>query len=202
MKNICAVIKKLYVLVIFLVYCSSFSQGSFYTGFDNDLEKYYPKTANNEAVYITQLQRPQFIEGLKGKALDLSENAVLRMPLALDSLSTPNYDKNASLTVKVWLKTIKDSKQGTVIIGNKEGEDFKSIGWMIYSQLSGAWAVNVSDGKNSYTYKPTIPRQTINDGNWHQLAFSVNREKEEVWFYFDGQNVAIYNISSFTKNNK
>ena len=192
-------------LLTLLIGVFSFSQNNFYTGFDSGLEKYYPKTSKADVVYVTQLQQPQFVEGLNGKALDLSENAVLRMPLAIDSLSTPNYDKNIGLTVKIWVKTIKDANQGTVIVGNKTEDDFKSAGWMIYSQPSGAWAVNISDGKSSYTYKPTAPRQVINDGNWHQLAFSVNREKEEVWFYLDGENVGIYNtpgLGSFKSKNR
>lgn len=197
---------KIFITLFFVIIrTSSYAQNSFYTGFDEDMEVFYPKTSLNEASYVTQLQRPQLIEGVKGKALDLSENAVLRMPLVIDSLSTPDYDENSSLTVKIWVKTIKDSKQGTVIIGNKFEDDFKSSGWMIYSQPSGAWAVNISDGKNSYIYQPTAPRQAINDGDWHQLAFSVNREKEEVWFYLDGENVAIYNtpgLGSFTNKNR
>ncbi len=193
MENSFESLKSSFIVVTLLISCIAFSQNSFYTGFDTDLEDFYPITSNSEASYITQLQRPQFIKGIKGKALDLSENAVLRMPLAIDSLATPNYDKNASFTVKVWAKTIEGANQGTVIIGNKEEDDLKSAGWMIYTQPSGAWAVNVSDGKNSYSYRPTAPRQIINDGNWHQLAFSVNREKEEIWFYLDGKNVAIYN---------
>ena len=181
------------VLIGFLASYQVFSQNDFYTGFDSGIEKYYPKTSNADAEYITQQQRPQFVKGLIGKALDLSENATLRMPLVIDSISTPNYNKDVSLTVRVWVKTIKNAKQGTAIIGNKTEEDFKESGWMIYTQPSGAWAVNISDGKNSYKYQPTIPRQAINDGNWHQLAFSINRGKEEVWFYLDGKNVAIYN---------
>ncbi|SIR31850.1 endonuclease/exonuclease/phosphatase family protein [Maribacter ulvicola] len=182
-----------FALYVILNSVSSYAQNNFYTSFDEDMESFYSKTALNDAVYITQLQRPQFIEGVKGKALDLSENAVLRMPLAIDSLKNLNYGQDKSLTVSIWVKTVKNAKQGTVIIGNKKENDLNSAGWMIFSQPSGAWGANISDGKHTYTYTPTIPRQAINDGVWHQLAFSVNREKEEIWFYLDGENVAIYN---------
>lgn len=181
------------------------AQSDFYTGFDDNLDFFYPSTSHSEAVYVTQLQRPQFVQGLQGKALDLSENAVLRMPLAIDTLSAPSYAKENSLTIKVWVKTLLNARQGTVIIGNKEEGDLKSAGWMIYSQESGAWAVNLSDGKSAYNYRPTTPRQAINDGQWHQLAFSVNRENEEVWFYMDGKNVAIYNtpgLGSFSSKKR
>ena len=182
------------IIVLMIVFNGTIqAQHNFYEGFDGDIEKYYPKTLYTDAKYVTELQRPQLVEGLAGNALDLSENATLRKPIIIDSLSQPDYGKSSSLTVKVWVKAIKNAKQGTVIIGNKHDGDFKSAGWMIYSQESGAWAVNISDGSSSYTYQPTAARQAINDGNWHQLAFSLNRDKEEVWFYLDGVNVAIYN---------
>lgn len=205
MRNSYKLLKTSFILVTLLMSCICFSQNSFYTGFDANLETYYPVTSNSEASYVTQLQRPQFVEGIKGNALDLSENAMLRMPLVIDSLATSDYGKDRSFTVQVWVKTMVGANQGTVIMGNKEEGDLKSSGWMIYSQASGAWAVNISDGKNSYTYRPTAPRQVINDGNWHQLAFSINREKEEVWFYLDGKNVAIYNtpgLAGFTNKHR
>ncbi len=197
-------IKLLLLLVLFGHYRAE-AQSDFYTGFDDKLDAFYPHTPPHEAVYVTQVQRPQFVAGVQGKALDLSENAALRMPLAIDSLSAPSYAKENNLTVKVWVKTLPNAKQGTVIIGNKEEGDLKSAGWMIYTQESGAWAVNLSDGKSAYTYKPTVPRQAINDGQWHQLAFSVHRQNQEVWFYLDGENVAIYNtpgLGSFSSTKR
>lgn len=185
-------------IILFLVAISWFghthAQHRFYTGFEGNLENYYPIKPSKEVSIVTELQRPQLVKGLIGHALDLSKQAALRSPLIIDSLSTPNYGKDNPLSVKIWVKTLKDAPQGTVIIGNKTDEDLKSAGWKIYTQESGAWAVNISDGENAYNYQPTAPRQLINDGNWHQLAFSFDRDKEEIWFYFDGANVAIYNV--------
>jgi len=166
------------------------------TGFDTDMEKYYPTVEPGDAVYIMDLQRPQWVEGISGRALDLSENAVLRKPLVVDSMETPDYSRKEDLSVQVWVKTVKDARQGTPILGNLKDGDAKQAGWSIYTQETGAWGVVLSDGENSYTYQPNVPRQAVNDGQWHQLAFSLNREKEEVWFYLDGINVGIYNVSN------
>lgn len=186
-----------YILLIVLLLSSwnGIAQVNFYTSFEGDLDKYYPKIEKDEAIYVIDLQRPLWVEGLVGRALDLSENAVLRKPLALDSLETPLYGKDNNLSVRVWVKTVKGAHQGTPVIGNKPDGDIKEAGWSIFTQTTGAWGVNLSDGKNSFTYRPNVPRQAINDGEWHQLAFSVNREKGEVWFFLDGENVAIYNTS-------
>lgn len=185
---------KLTLLILALSFsCTAHSQTSFHTGFEENMEKYYPITQKENAEYVMQLQRPQWIDGIEGRALDLSKNAVLRKPLVLDSIETPLYGKMHELSVKVWVKTIKGAHQGTAIIGNKPDNKFDEVGWVIYTQPNGAWGVNISDGKNAYTYKPNVPRQAINDGEWHQLAFCINREKEEVWYYLDGLNVAIYN---------
>ena len=186
---------KLVLLMLIGVSLQAIAQSNFYMGFDESVEKYYPEIDKNEAVYVTDLQHPQWIHGVSGRALDLSEHAVLRKPLVLDSLETPVYSRSTDLSVQVWVKTVINAHQGTPIVGNKKDGDVKEAGWTIYTQPSGAWGVNISDGKNSFTYRPNAPRQAINDGEWHQLAFSINREKEEVWFFMDGKNVGIYNIA-------
>ncbi|MBI9064948.1 MAG: endonuclease/exonuclease/phosphatase family protein [Marinilabiliaceae bacterium] len=174
------------------LYTQSFGQTSLHIGFDRDIEKYYPKTEDGSATYVMQLQRPQLVKGIVGKALDLSENAVLRKPVVLKADEVPAYSEEYDFSVQVWVKTLKGAQQGTPIIGNKKEGNLNQQGWSIFTQSNGAWGVNLSDGKNSFTYKTNAPRQVINDGEWHQVAFCLDREKGETWFYFDGKNVGIY----------
>ena len=75
----------------------------------------------------------------------------------------------------------------------KKANDFATAGWQVYTQSNGAWALHLNDGQGQYSYRPTPQRQRINDGNWHQIVFTVDRAKDEVWMYLDGRNVAIYN---------
>jgi len=115
-------------------------------------------------------------------------------------------------SVEVWVQTTALNNQYQVIAANKnwnsgEIKDFTTNhefgisrtsghnkGWAIICQPDGSWAWNIGDGRNRLDYRPIAPRQQINDGEWHQIAFTVNSERKEVRMYFDGVNVAIYNI--------
>lgn len=193
-------LKKWVVRCVFLFFIGIWSakaQNQVFIDFEGPSEKWYPVTHADQATYMVDVLRPQFTKGIHGKALDLTSNAVLRKPLALDSLDTPDYSGKKDLTVQVWVRTLKGAKQGTPIIGNRTLDKSDEAGWQMGTGKNGAWKVVLSDGKNSYSYQPTPERLAVNDGNWHHLAFSINREKEEVWFYFDGIQVATYNIPGF-----
>lgn len=150
--------------------------------------------SKNDAIYMVDLQQSQFAEGLSGYALDLSANASLRRPVKLNKDSFPVLTEQSSFSVQIWVKTLAKAKMGAVIAGNKNTDELSSMGWQIYTQENGAWALNLSDGKNRYDYRPTPERQRINDGRWHQILISIDRDKDELWVYFDGKNVAIYNM--------
>lgn len=183
------------VLALIFMLKLEFAQGQepiFYMNFDEfGFEERH--ISKNEATYMMDLQQSQFSEGLLGKALDLSANAALRRPLKMENGELPDFGEKASFTVQIWVKTLADAAMGTPIIGNKLAEDPTTQGWQLYSRENGAWALILNDGKNMYDYVPTAERQRINDGEWHQILFTVDRNKKETWIYFDGINVAIYN---------
>ncbi len=115
-------------------------------------------------------------------------------------------------SIEVWVQTIASNEEYQVIASNKDwhsGEikDFTTNdafgfsrtsginkGWAIICQPDGSWAWNIGDGKFRLDYRPTAPRQQINDGAWHQIIFTINRERKEARMYFDGINVGIYNM--------
>lgn len=154
-----------------------------------------------EAVYRADLLQPQFAPGIKGKALDLSSDALLRMPVRLDSNSHIDYQQGSSFSFQIWVKTKKNAPQGTPIAGNKPANQLAYPGWQIYSQENGAWALNLADSTRQFNYRPTAARQAINDGVWHQLVFTLDRNKQELWMYMDGRNVAIYNVDGLSSLN-
>ncbi|WP_192877676.1 MULTISPECIES: endonuclease/exonuclease/phosphatase family protein [Arenibacter] len=149
--------------------------------------------SKNNAVYMVDLQQNQFAEGLTGKSLDLSANASLRRPVLLKEGELPDFSEKSSFSIQIWVKTLPKAPMGTPIVGNKIAEDFTKEGWQIYTKENGAWALVLNDGKNRFDYQPTAERQKINDGLWHQILFTVDRDRNEVWIYFDGNNVGIYN---------
>ncbi len=118
--------------------------------------------------------------------------------------------KNGDFSVEIWVQTTAKNNEFQVIASNKDwnsGEikDFTdnryfgfsrtsgiNKGWAIVCQPDGSWAWNIGNGKYRKDYRPTAPRQKINEGEWHQIAFTINRADNEARLYFDGLNVAIY----------
>lgn len=135
---------------------------------------------------------PTYSQGIRGKALDLTSDVAVRIPYTLAADQTPDYTK--SFSAGVWVKTKPNARQGTVIMSNKKSDDRSASGWTIGTNDLGAWYFTISDGKNTFDYDPTPQRQAINDGQWHYLAFSLDMDTKELWLYFDGRNVAIYNV--------
>ena len=150
------------------------------------------RISKEDAVYMVDLLESEFAHGISGRALDLSANSALRRPVKLEKKTFP-YSQKKSFSVQIWVKTLPNAIMGTPIMGNKKANDPDSKGWQLYTQKNGAWALTLNDGKNRFEYKPTAKRQRINDGEWHQITFTVNQDKEEVWMFLDGNNVAIYN---------
>ncbi|GAB3652438.1 hypothetical protein GCM10028791_21960 [Echinicola sediminis] len=163
-----------------------------------DFEKesaYYPtKQSSVKPGSLLDAQVSRYAEGLEGKALDLTSDAALRMPVKLyDSLAMP-YGASQSFGASLWVKTKPGTLQGTILAGNKKQVGKEGKGWMIEATEYGGWAFHISDGKQEYSYQPTLAKQKINDGNWHQIGFSLDRSEGNLYFYFDGQQRGIYNI--------
>ena len=116
-------------------------------------------------------------------------------------------------TVQLWVRTMTDQTSFPAIATDKTWngapiENFLSRqncghsltsgalpGWCLALQPNGAWAWNIADGEKRLDYLPTSARQSLNDGRWHHLAFSVDRHHQEARLYYDGDNVAIYSLA-------
>lgn len=171
----------------------------YYQSFDNmkpDSETTQKEVSTDVLYNIRTLYQPVYSEGISGQALDLTENVPFRIPYALEPNECPSYGENSSFSIVVWVKTLKGARQGTPVMTNKKAGEKDSVGWCIGTQDNGAWYWNISDGKTTYDYEPTAERQVINDGEWHQIAVSVNRKKQEMWMYLDGKNVAVYRLET------
>ena len=106
-----------------LLSTGGFSQTAplYYESFDNvarvRLEEKDLDSHNNRV-----LSGPVYSRGIKGMALDLSDDVVDRVPAVLDSSLTPDYNKDFAFSV--WIKTKPGARQGTPIIGNKRNYDW------------------------------------------------------------------------------
>ncbi len=189
--------------IFLLVFCifslNGFGQQgnvSFYKSFDEPVNKelQQEKDAIQNDNSLLGVYSPAYCPGLKGKALDLTANVPLRIPFCMDKSEHPAYGESSSFSLQIWVKSLKNAPQGTPIMTNKKTNDNKSAGWCIGTKENGSWYWNMSDGNTQYNYEPTFQRQAINDGEWHQITVSFDRSKKEIWLYFDGKNVAIYQV--------
>ena len=176
------------------------------------------KTSNSLASFIG---RDSIVEGIKGEAKFFSGSATNDSFVRINNNEIlSSLWKDQDFSIEVWVQTISANDKFQVIASNKEwnsGEikDYTdnryagwsrvsglNKGWAIICQPDGSWAWNIGNGKHDgkeervesfrKDYRPTAPRQKINDGEWHQLLFTINREANEARIYFDGLNVAIY----------
>ncbi len=158
--------------------------------FDKDLSVFPAKHDLLTKAEVYNSEFHEFSEGRDAYALNLSAGAKSRFPVMLP-VKVPAMN---SFTVLLWLRTEKGANLKNAIASNRESETRVKWGWTISTQPNGSWSWSVSDGETEFEYSPTVPRQSINDGSWHQIAFSVNRNKQKACLYFDGTNVAIYHI--------
>ena len=186
-----------FLISLFVVVSLSAQKPFLYKSFDDEKVNHTEiKKQLAESEYAHIGFTSTFSPGLKGNALNLTSDVGVRIPVALDSTNVPSYDK--SFAISIWIQTKPGAQQGTTIISNKKKDEPKGKGWIIGTHTSGAWYFNASDGENLYNYEPTASRQAINDGRWHHIAISLDKDKKEIWFYFDGKNVAIYNIEALS----
>lgn len=81
-----------------------------------------------------------------------------------------------------------------MIAGTKTAPGVKTPGWALYQSVSGAWGFSIGDGETGFIYQPTPERQSVTDGKKRGLAFTIDTLKAEIRWWYDGKNVAIYNV--------
>nr|WP_198160647.1 endonuclease/exonuclease/phosphatase family protein [Pedobacter panaciterrae] len=128
--------------------------------------------------------------GVKGKALNLSAGASKRKSLKR-TLSVAPVSESFSLSIWTKAASFDDELYTFLTVRNNKADSSKTV-WELGKQPGGAWYWSAYTDKNKYDYRPTLQRQPINDGKWHQLVFTFNNLKKEARFYYDGKNVAIY----------
>ncbi|SFE97545.1 endonuclease/exonuclease/phosphatase family protein [Thermophagus xiamenensis] len=151
----------------------------------------------NAGILPVQFQGDQYVSYTKGIAdtcLNLTKTAFYRKPLIIDKGFNNSFREYEGFTILLWLKTDACDPYEYVIAGQKiPTNDFNNfIGWQISKTVTGGWYWQASDGLNHIHYRPLVSQQPLNDGQWHQLGFSVNKKLREARFYFDGNLKAIF----------
>ncbi len=94
-----------------------------------------------------------------------------------------SFGKEINFSVECWIKTT--STAGDVsIISDKNWNSGKNKGWIIAMQ-SGKILLNIGDGNNRLDI--TTGTNLYNDGKWHHIAISINRQGNgSAQLYIDG----------------
>lgn len=142
-----------------------------------------------------------FDKGIEGQALVLDPDKGFTS-LSLDSLS---LDGSKDFSIQCWIKTT--SKNPTVFLSQKDFTNKgiiaqKNAGWALYSS-DGTFGWSIGSGNRRINYERDNGEQMpLNNGDWHQLTMTYNKERSEVHLYYDGLNKIIYKVNfDFSNNN-
>ena len=137
-----------------------------------------------------------YVEGIEGHALVLNPNEGYNsLKIESDSLS---LDGSKDFSIQCWIKTT--SKNPTVFLSQKDFDN-KSIrtqrnaGWALYS-TDGTFGWSIGSGSRRVSYdRSNGEKMPINDGEWHQITITYNKELSQFRLYYDGLNKAVYKIN-------
>mgnify|MGYP000539545095 FL=1 len=135
------------------------------------------------------------ISGLERKALRIEPGQVPVRPTVDSSVFTPDSD----FALQCWVRTTVDSSARFVVLSQKDMPDMglasqKRAGWML-GVSDGTWMWNIGSGNRRLTYfRDNGEFMPINDGRWHQFVMSHNSSTGLMRLFYDGRNVATYNL--------
>ncbi|TLX74889.1 exotoxin [Labilibacter sediminis] len=144
------------------------------------------KTSGIESFKTYGNQKLSYAAGIKDSCLNLSIESFHRKPVILKTKGEFILNQQNYFSVMVWIKMQADDLEEYGIIGNKSIGDNTEKGWVISTTSKGSWKFEISDGFNQWFYKATPSQQKINDGQWHQIGFMVDKNKQVARTFFDG----------------
>ncbi len=134
-----------------------------------------------------------FVRGLAGQALRQTS----RLTCGVDDLPLDGTD---DFSIQFWVRTTVGSDQRMVFVSKK---DFRSNsvysqkrpGWAFFLS-HGTWAWSMGSGSRRITYERDNGKiMPVNDGRWHQLVMTFDRDRSVVRLYYDGVERALYNVA-------
>lgn len=131
------------------------------------------------------------------RAVDLTEAAAWRRPFAVDSSGQFRPTASSDYTFCVWVRVPEGSRQpkGGAVIATTADKARHEGGFTLGAADNGSWYAGMTDTSGlSLWYEPTVERQPLNDGQWHQLAVTCDRRRGKAAFYYDGCQTALYNL--------
>lgn len=157
---------------------------------------------NKSESYTTKGSDFTYENGIDGNCLTLNSDENFNHI----ELGDINLDGKQDFTLQFWVKTTSDKPM--VFVSQKQFID-KSIdsqknkGWALYSS-GGTFGWSVGSGSRRLNYERDNGHiMPINDGKWHLLSLTYNKERNEFRLYYDGNNVVTYKAKfDFNNDNK
>ncbi len=159
--------------------------------FDGSLEN---RSQNGFSANGTDLK---FGKGLGGKALKIQ-------PMRTEATAVVGtedlFNPQNSFSIEFWIRTTLSPNQHMILLSSKSIDDFslrsqKKRGWC-FGAANGSWSWNIGSGERRLTYYRDNGRaMPVNDGRWHQLAMTFDRQTGLVRLFFDGDNWVTYNVT-------
>lgn len=153
------------------------------------------RTSGIEPFKIYGNQKLSYLIGVKDSCLNLSVSSFHRKPVIIETKGDFIQNKQRYLSVMIWVKMQENDLEEYGIIGNKSINENSEKGWIISSTNKGSWKFEISDGFKHWKYETTPYRQKINDGNWHQIGFTIDKNKKVARNFFDGQLVCALSLN-------
>jgi hypothetical protein len=174
----CILMITLVVLCVSVVYAQ---EGLvLYFSFDN-VEGDNVKDESGNQNNGTMLGNAEIVDGKVGKAIKIDG--------ATGRVEVPDSDildiGMSSLTIECWLNTESTDRHTYSRIVSK-GNFSWTAGYIFQLYQQGRPAISISDQSKTAVYA-AAKDVTVNDGEWRHIAGVVDREKNEVRLYIDGQ---------------
>lgn len=157
----------------------------------------------NKGIYDVQIEGDALVSyhyDVPDTCLDLMASAKYRKPLVISYNEGFSFDDYEGYTFSVWVQKAKSDNEDYCILSQQEFVNDRLLGWELRAENCGSWSWVYRDSLQTWTYKPASLNQAINNGKWHHLVFSYNKNIQEARLYFDGMNVAIYSMYGNTFN--
>jgi len=144
---------------------------------------------------------PTFDIGLIGTAATFTDPSDPHQYIDVGSPEDLNFGTATDFSVSVWVNNIGGfpnnsdlggSNDDPAIVSNKDWNSGNNAGWVISAGGNGRWQWNIGDGGGRADYDG--PANQIDDGNWHHLCVTHDRDGVAT-LYYDGNQVATRDIS-------
>ena len=122
--------------------------------------------------------------------VDLASSFSLR--LCLRSGAVPP-DLPAVATNKDWAsgEVVDTTTNNSYGLGRTSGT---LAGFALSVLPDGAWTWNAGDGKRRLDHRPEAADQGVADGRWHEVGFSIDRDRGVAQLFHDGRRVALHDL--------